>query len=131
MKYIVIVHKEKDSCYGVTVPDYPGCYSAADSFDDIPSKVQESLECWAYGDDFIPAEPSTYEQVASRDDAKDGMLMLVDLDFDFADKKVVPVNVTMPRYMRAFIDNRARAMGLTRSAFLQKAAQHYGADSGD
>ena len=125
MKYIVIIHKDPDSCYGITIPDYPGCFSTADSFDDIPAKVQEALECWAYGDDSIPAAPSSYEKVASLDEAKDGMLMVVDLNFDFADKKTVPVNVTMPKYMRSFIDSRARELGLSRSAFLQKAAQEY------
>ncbi len=125
MKYIVIVHKEPGSSYGITVPDYPGCFSAADTFEDIPAKVQEALECWAYGDDFIPAMPSTYEQIAASGDAKSGMLMLVDVNFDFADKKSVPVNVTMPKYMRAYIDRRARALGMTRSAFLQEAARQY------
>ena len=125
MKYIVIVHKEPGSSYGIIVPDYPGCFSAADTFEDIPANVQEALECWAYGDDFIPATPSTYEQIAASEDAKGGMLMLVDVNFDFADKKSVPVNVTMPKYMRAYIDRRARALGMTRSAFLQEAARQY------
>lgn len=40
--------------------------------------------------------------------------MLVDINFDFLDQKVVPVNISMPVYMRNRIDRAARARGLTR-----------------
>ena len=30
MLYPVYVHKDPDSAYGVTFPDFPGCFSAAD-----------------------------------------------------------------------------------------------------
>ena len=53
------------------------------------------------------------------------MLMLVDVNFDFLDQNVVPVNISMPVYMRNLIDREAKARGLTRSAFLVKAAQAY------
>ena len=128
MKYIIIVHKDPGSSYGINLPDYPGCFSAADTFEEIPEKIQEALECWAYGEDFVPAVPSTYEQIAASEDARGAMLMIVDLNFDFADTKAVPVNVTMPKYMRTFIDRRARELGMTRSAFLQEAARRYGAE---
>lgn len=34
MRYLVVIHKDKDSDYGVTVPDLPGCFSAGDSYKD-------------------------------------------------------------------------------------------------
>ena len=58
--------------------------------------------------------------------ARGGLLMLVDVDFDFLDQNVVPVNISMPVYMRKRIDRAARAHGLTRSAYLVRAAQAYG-----
>ncbi len=33
MKYPIAIHKDEDSCYGVTVPDIPGCFSAGDTID--------------------------------------------------------------------------------------------------
>ncbi len=33
--YIVIVHKDEHSAYGMSFPDAPGCFSAADEIDDI------------------------------------------------------------------------------------------------
>lgn len=31
MKYPIAIHKDKNSCYGVTIPDLPGCFSAGDT----------------------------------------------------------------------------------------------------
>jgi len=45
--YIVIVHKDPESAYGMTFPDAPGCFSAADSIDDLFANAAEALELWA------------------------------------------------------------------------------------
>ena len=94
MKYIAIIHKEQGTAYGVTLPDFPGCFSAADTLDEVPRNIQEAVELWAEG-------------------------------FDFLDQKVVPVNISMPVYMRNRIDRAARERGLTRSAFIVKAAETF------
>ncbi len=125
MNYIAIIHKEKDTAYGVTLPDFPGCFSAADTLDDVPRNVQEAVELWAEGEEVEPPVPSSFEDVAQSEAAQGGMLMLVDINFDFLDQKVVPVNLSMPVYMRNRIDRAARERGLTRSAFLVQAAQAF------
>lgn len=50
---------------------------------------------------------------------------MVDVNFDFLNHKAVPVNITMPLYIRNRIDKAAKAKGMTRSAFLVQAAQAY------
>jgi len=35
--YIALVHKEKDSAYGVSFPDFPGCISAGDTLEEAAS----------------------------------------------------------------------------------------------
>ena len=125
MKYIAIIHKEKGTAYGVTLPDFPGCFSAADTLDDVPRTVQEAVELWAEGEEAEPPVPSGFEEVAQSAAAQGGMLMLVDINFDFLDRTVVPVNLSMPVYMRNRIDKAARERGLTRSAFLVQAVQAY------
>ena len=72
-----------------------------------------------------PPVPSDFEDVVRSEAAQGGILMLVDINFDFLDQKVVPVNISMPVYMRDRIDKAARDRGLTRSAFLVQAAQAY------
>lgn len=44
--YIVIVHKEENSAYGMTFPDAPGCFSAADEMDDIFAMATEAITGW-------------------------------------------------------------------------------------
>lgn len=47
--YIVIVHKDENSAYGMTFPDAPGCFSAADEIDDLFAMASEALELWGEG----------------------------------------------------------------------------------
>lgn len=47
--YIVIVNKEENSAYGMTFPDAPGCFSAADEIDDVFAMANEALELWGEG----------------------------------------------------------------------------------
>jgi predicted RNase H-like HicB family nuclease len=41
--YIALVHKDKDTSYGVSFPDLPGCISAGDSFEDAIDNAAEAL----------------------------------------------------------------------------------------
>lgn len=127
MKYIAIIHKGADTAYGVTLPDFPGCFSAADTLEDVQAKVQEAVELYAAGEAFAPPVPMPLEQAAHLEEARDGILMLVDVDLDFLDERVVPVNISMPAYMRDRIGRAAKAQGLTRSAYLVRAARAFGA----
>ena len=39
MNYPIVIHKDADSDYGVTVPDLPGCFSAGKTLDESGSGV--------------------------------------------------------------------------------------------
>jgi predicted RNase H-like HicB family nuclease len=58
--YIAIVHKDDNSAYGMTFPDAPGCFSAADEIDDIFAMAKEALELWMEGmtEDRLPIPPT-------------------------------------------------------------------------
>ena len=44
MLYPVYVHPgDADHAHGVTFPDFPGCFSAADTWSDLPAAVQEAV----------------------------------------------------------------------------------------
>jgi predicted RNase H-like HicB family nuclease len=47
--YIGLVHKDPDSCYGMSFPDAPGCFSAADEPDEIYPMAREALTLWIEG----------------------------------------------------------------------------------
>ncbi len=44
--YIGLVHKDDDSAYGITFPDAPGCFSAADEIDEVFAMAEEALAVW-------------------------------------------------------------------------------------
>ena len=44
--FYALVRKDADSSFGVTFPDLPGCYSAADRIEDLLPNAAEALELW-------------------------------------------------------------------------------------
>ena len=49
MRYPVVIHKDHNSDYGVTVPDLPGCFSAAETMDEALREAVEAIECHLEG----------------------------------------------------------------------------------
>jgi predicted RNase H-like HicB family nuclease len=43
MRYIAFIHKDPDSCYGVSFPDMPGCTSAGDTLDEAVANAVDAL----------------------------------------------------------------------------------------
>ncbi|MBX9778308.1 MAG: type II toxin-antitoxin system HicB family antitoxin [Xanthobacteraceae bacterium] len=42
--YIALIHKDADSCYGVSFPDWPGVFTAGDTIDEAMQQAAEVLE---------------------------------------------------------------------------------------
>ncbi len=57
--YIGLVHKDPDSSYGMSFPDAPGCFSAADTPEQIYKMAREALTLWLEGmlEDGLPFQP--------------------------------------------------------------------------
>ncbi|SFA89643.1 Predicted nuclease of the RNAse H fold, HicB family [Rhizobium sp. NFR07] len=122
--FIALVHKDKGSAFGVSFPDLPSVFSAADGEEDLVANAIEALRLW--GEDEALPLPSSYEQVTARDDiraelANGAFLMRIPVIED--DARVVRANVTFEKGMLEAIDAAARERGLTRSAFLASAAR--------
>ena len=58
MIYPVYVHKDPDTAYGVTIPDFLGCFSAADELEDLPRMIQEAIEVHFEGEEGDIPTPS-------------------------------------------------------------------------
>ncbi len=110
------------------MPDFPGVFTGGGTLDEALSNVQDAVETFFDGEERprLP-EASPLDSVLRSADAEGGAVVLVDISLDFLDSRVVPVNISMPAYMRDRIGKAARARGLTRSAFLVQAARAYGA----
>ena len=123
--YIGLVHKEKDSAFGVQFPDVPGCFSAADDMDHVVSNATEALSLWAE-DTALPA-PRSPEKIIS-DQAIAAELaagaFLIAVPLTAIDTRVVSANISLERGMLRAIDSAAKRRKLTRSAFLAQAARN-------
>ena len=107
------------------LPGFPGCFSGADILEEVPAAIQDAVGLWAEDEKIDPPTPSTFDDVGKLKSAQGGVLMLVDVSFDFLNQKAVPVNIIMPVYMRDRINSATKRSGLNRSQFLQRAAQSF------
>jgi antitoxin HicB len=71
--YIALIHKESDSCFGVSFPDWPGVVTAGDTIDEALEKAPEVLafaaEDWENrdGSKDLPA-PRTIDELRRQPD---------------------------------------------------------------
>lgn len=122
--YIALVHQDGDSAYGLSFPDLPGCFAAADKWDAISSAATEALDLWF--EDQPDVEPASLDAIRKRPDVAEAMAdgaVLLPVPYISADTAVERVNVTMERSLLRAIDETAKARGLTRSSFLASAAR--------
>jgi len=121
--YIGLIHKDADSDFGVSFPDFPGVATAGKDLDDARAMAQEALafhvEGLAEDGETIP-EPSTLEAVMSNPENRDAVAVLIPLKTET--RKAVRLNITLPEDVLVQIDAYAEANGLTRSGFLASAA---------
>ena len=123
MKYPIIVHSDPGTAgFSASVPDFPGCYTAGDTLEELTANVQEAVELYLDGEEMDLPAPTPLEVVLASDDAREGAVLVVDVDLSFLDRKAVPVNITMPVYVRNTIYRAAKARGMTRSPFIVESA---------
>jgi predicted RNase H-like HicB family nuclease len=76
MEYIAYLHKDRDSDYGVSFPDFPGCITAGRTLDEANPLAAEALAFHLQGmiedGDAVP-EPSKVDDIAA-DAAKHGAI---------------------------------------------------------
>ena len=136
MRFPVVIHKDKDSDYGVTVPDLPGCFSAGDTVDDALTNAIEAIECHIEGiliDGETVPSARTIEFHSKNRQFSGGIWALADVDLSKLSGKAKRVNITLPEHLLVQIDSYASRSGETRSGFLVHAAMEYvstHADSG-
>ncbi len=60
MEYPIVIHKDTDSDYGVTVPDLPGCFTAGATMDEALAMANEAIELHLAGlrEEGLPAPPT-------------------------------------------------------------------------
>lgn len=127
MKFPVVVHKDTDSDYSVTVPDVPGCFSAGGSFSEALDNVREALALHLEG---LVADQEQLPQALEVDahlgnpDFAGGIWAIVDFDLTPYLGKSVRFNASLPEHLLQRIDERVQKdhRYASRSGFLATAA---------
>jgi predicted RNase H-like HicB family nuclease len=83
MIYLIVIHKDPETSYGVTVPDLPGCFSAGETMEEAMSNVIEAIECHVEGilqdDENLPVGKSI-EEYRQLSEYQGGTWAIVDVD---------------------------------------------------
>ncbi len=128
MRYPVVLHKDPESDYGVTVPDLPGCFSAAPTVDEALQEAAEAIECHLEGllmDGQLIPPPQTVEAHQGNPDYAGGIWALVTVDVTRISGKTKRVNITLPERVLNVMDKYASEHGETRSGLISEAAIEY------
>ena len=83
MRYPIVIHKDPDSDYGVTVPDLSGCFSAGDTVDDALTQAVQAIECHIEGlllDKQPIPMPKSIEHHQNTPDYAEGTWAIVSVD---------------------------------------------------
>lgn len=122
LQYPILIEKgDKDTAWGIIVPDLPGCFSAADEETDILANAREAVLLHLESLDELP-EPSSLEKHKAAARKAKMILALVDVDLAAIEGPAKRINITIPVGVLARIDAAAKAHGMNRSAFLTDAA---------
>ena len=128
MHYPIVIHKDPESSYGVTVPNLPGCFSAGDTMKEALQNAVEAIECHIEGilidNEDLPLAKDMEEYV-SQPDYQGGTWALVEVDLSKLGGKIQRVNITIPERILGKIDSFANKYNQTRSRFLANAALEY------
>ena len=123
MDYIAYLHKERDSDFGVSFPDFPGCVTAGRTLEEARRMATEALALHIEGmiEDGEPMpEPSNLDDVENDQNMRGAVAVLVGVEP--APDKTVRINITARQSQLEAIDRLAGKAGMTRSAYMVQSA---------
>ncbi|MGO4880524.1 MAG: type II toxin-antitoxin system HicB family antitoxin [Bryobacteraceae bacterium] len=123
MDYLAYLHKDRDSDFGVSFPDFPGCITAGRTLEEARRMAAEALALHIAGmaedGESIP-EPSMLDALADDPAMKHAVVFLVHVDPEM--DRTVRINITARAKQVELIDRLAGQAGMTRSAYVVRSA---------
>ena len=122
--YIALIHKDKNSDFGVSFPDLPGCVTAAATFPEAQVLASEVLDFHLDGlaeEGLEIPEPRPPDQIATTDEAKGATLLAVEAHK--APRR--RINITFPPGLLREVDRAADERGIARSELLVRSARDF------
>lgn len=124
MIFSIVIHKDAESDYGVTVPDLPGCFSAGETLDETLAMAKEAIELHIEGliaeGQPVPS-PTTLEKHKSNRDFAGGTWALVSIDDSKLRTNAKRLSITVPERVLDAMDQHAAKIGETRSGLIVRA----------
>ncbi len=118
-----LVHKDKESAFGITFPDAPGCFSAADEEADLLTNAQEALSLYVEGE-AVPRTRTIAELLRDKDVAREiaggAFVLAVPL---IESRRKARFNLMLDEDLVASVDRIAKVSGVSRSEFVAQAVQ--------
>lgn len=123
MDYIAYLHKDRDSDFGVSFPDFSGCITAGKTLEEAHRMAAEALSLHILGmiedGEAIP-EPSTLDALTEDPAMRDAVAFLVHVEPET--ERTVRINITAREKQVEQIDRLADKAGMTRSAYMVQSA---------
>lgn len=122
--YIAVIHKDADSAYGAHFPDLAGCFSAADTLEELRANISEALALYLEDEPDLPAR----DLDALREDKEvasalaDGAFLLCVPAIKLTGRNK-RINITIDAGLLNAIDATTKERGVSRSAFLADLAR--------
>jgi len=124
MLYPIYVHPgDAEHAHGVTIPDFPGCFSAADNWDELPAMVQQAIELYCDGEEMELPTPSSLEQLMKNEDYHEGIWIMLDINISKLNLKAVQLNIFLSEKLVSRIDAYSSRHQMTRHVFFARAAE--------
>lgn len=124
--YLALVHKDENSAWGITFPDFPGCFSAADEEANIIPNAMEALELFLDGQANDLPLPSSVDKLRADPEIASELSQnayLMAIPFFFNRGRTERVNITLNKGLLQMIDEEAARRKMTRSAFIAQSAE--------
>ena len=123
MDYIAYLHKDRNSDFGVSFPDFPGCITAGKTLDEAHRLAAEALSFHIEGmvEDGEPIPAPSSLDILAEDPAREGAVAFL-VHVDPEKDRTVRINITAREKQLQQIDRLADQAGLTRSAYMVHSA---------
>jgi predicted RNase H-like HicB family nuclease len=126
MQYPLYVHRNGDTGFRASFPDFPSADASGDSFDELTRNAQAAVELmYDRSEQLIPAPTcNTPELHALEMDDGQGIWVFVDINLTRVTSKAVGLRLSLLESLLQQVDAAAKERHMTRSAFLALAAVH-------
>jgi predicted RNase H-like HicB family nuclease len=126
MQYPLYVHRDCDTGFRASFPDFPGADASGDSFDELTHNAQEAVEVmYDRSEQLIPAPTcNTSELHALEMDDGEGIWVFVDINLTRVTSKAVGLQLSLLESLLHQVDATAKERHMTRSAFVTLAVVH-------